>query len=407
MDNSKANKSSYIRYVNSRKKHFMSDLNLTSICQDLNSESEKETSAFVSSSRINSSITTNTSNGVLKNFLLSEILVKKTKKRIALPKRKKLHLNISKFMKYPKTVFNVMAFLKNDKELIAFYNSTTLFRDLIKKYLKKVVVEKIKKPFMVFYRRYLDLKSCAVVVSKKDKFYIQLIFLVQINIEDMSSQNYTISNYYSYQALDKMLKNYFEFNCNNGVPLNSFWIHYDISLINQSDIIRPEVMQILPFRKGDTFSISFNLFSCFGFINFDKFRWERMKISKERRSRMSIDKMKVVWRVFEKEEADEYVVIKLNGLVKNLYPVLLLKEAKVANIGHYVIKATFYGAEKGSRILSKKFNIMVKGRNDRIRNEVKKNDLVYDSEFCKEIQIRKGDLLTIYYSLNDNTQYFF
>jgi hypothetical protein len=184
------------------------------------------------------------------------------------------------------------------------------------------------------------------------------------------------------------------------------------------------------FAHGDEIEISINLISERGFINFSSFKWIKMKFQ-------NIPKIESIQfsQVHGSKEIAEFDLSRICELeiIKNKWFDIKLQPCSFVNKfvndfnksfsaflkadkifydiqGYYLIRIFFISVKEGSCILliyslglinlENYFgiNINIKAKNESLRNEIKKNCLVFDR--CNKLQIRIGDELIFYITIN-------
>ena len=365
----------------------------------------------------------------------SSLLIKKIND-IKMKLLKQANFNINKLKKYPITIPKISSFLNNKEgELNSFYLTSPNISNNIKVYLKVMAYQYIINPFIFKFNGKMKLLNHSISISKK-KNILESKLNLSIRLIDILSyktaKKYTIclSNIFSWLNNNNLIKNFYNFEYHQNKRRNNiFWIYKECTSFNYNVVNKPIIMPVPPFNQNDIIKISINLISYMGFINFESFKWNDLKIKlindnfdmlnynpiKKNKELNEFDLSKFCeaeilknsWKNFHEEEnLSENFVQNINNILVLFSPFLRPLEIKWDNIGYYLTRIKFKCVKIGE-INNNNFRdflnyiIRIVPREENIINEVRKNNLIYDNENNEYLYMKLDDILVFYFSLSD------
>ena len=380
----------------------------------------------------------------LKSFSIhSEKSIKKGKFMKKIEIKKKL-LDIKNFLKIKqcKNILHILRFLDYYDIMNLFNTKNKKFLILINKAIIKLYYTKIKSE-LEKYNYLFDLIQCYIIRSKiKDAIKIDLIANIRITInkekndiieplyiklayaynyykkikpnkelitkEEYEIQNQTqtekICDYYSFDFYPKEF-----FNKGNNIKNNRIYISKELPIQGKDTNNIASVQSILPFTEQDQGFLNFEIYNAEkGFVNVDeikiKIKLYNLKIYLKQLAKKEINNI----RISEYEELCSY----WKNINLYIYKELIIKMMKTYfgkifdvkkiffdNIGIYIFKVHLKAVKKGF-IKNKKnvgINIKVLEKNDVIKNEIRKNNLLFEKRDIIEVKI--GDEIIYYFCL--------
>lgn len=365
----------------------------------------------------------------------SSLLIKKIND-IKLKLLKQANFNINKLKKYPITLPKISSFLNNKEgELNSFYITSPNISNNIKVYLKVMAYQYIINPFIFKFNGKMKLLNHSISISK-NKNILDAKLNLSIRLIDIlsykTSKKYTIrlSNIFSWLNNDTLIKNFYNFEYHQNKRRNNiFWIYKECTSFNYNVVNKPIIMPVPPFNQNDIIKISINLISYIGFISFESFKWNDLKIKlindnfdmlnynpiKKNKELNEFDLSKFCeaeilknsWKNFhEKEELSENFVQNINNILELFFPYLIPLEIKWDNIGYYLTRIKFKCVRIGEINNNNvrdflNYVIRIVSKDENIINEVRKNNLIYDNENNEYLYMKLDDILIFYFSLSD------
>ena len=365
----------------------------------------------------------------------SSLLIKKIND-IKLKLLKQANFNINKLKKYPITLPKISSFLNNKEgELNSFYITSPNISNNIKVYLKVMAYQYIINPFIFKFNGKMKLLNHSISISK-NKNILDAKLNLSIRLIDIlsykTSKKYTIrlSNIFSWLNNDTLIKNFYNFEYHQNKRRNNiFWIYKECTSFNYNVVNKPIIMPVPPFNQNDIIKISINLISYIGFISFESFKWNDLKIKlindnfdmlnynpiKKNKELNEFDLSKFCeaeilknsWKNFhEKEELSENFVQNINNILELFSPYLIPLEIKWDNIGYYLTRIKFKCVRIGEINNNNvrdflNYVIRIVSKDENIINEVRKNNLIYDNENNEYLYMKLDDILVFYFSLSD------
>ena len=365
----------------------------------------------------------------------SSLLIKKIND-IKMKLLKQANFNINKLKKYPITLPKISSFLNNKEgELNSFYITSPNISNNIKVYLKVMAYQYIINPFIFKFNGKMKLLNHSISISK-NKNILDAKLNLSIRLIDIlsykTSKKYTIrlSNIFSWLNNDTLIKNFYNFEYHQNKRRNNiFWIYKECTSFNYNVVNKPIIMPVPPFNQNDIIKISINLISYIGFISFESFKWNDLKIKlindnfdmlnynpiKKNKELNEFDLSKFCeaeilknsWKNFhEKEELSENFVQNINNILELFSPYLIPLEIKWDNIGYYLTRIKFKCVRIGEINNNNvrdflNYVIRIVSKDENIINEVRKNNLIYDNENNEYLYMKLDDILIFYFSLSD------
>ena len=365
----------------------------------------------------------------------SSLLIKKIND-IKLKLLKQANFNINKLKKYPITIPKISSFLNNKEgELNSFYLTSPNISNNIKVYLKVMAYQYIINPFIFKFNGKMKLLNQSISISKK-KNILESKLNLSIRLIDILSyktaKKYTIclSNIFSWLNNNNLIKNFYNFEYHQNKRRNNiFWIYKECTSFNYNVVNKPIIMPVPPFNQNDIIKISINLISYMGFINFESFKWNDLKIKlindnfdmlnynpiKKNKELNEFDLSKFCeaeilknsWKNFHEEEnLSENFVQNINNILVLFSPFLRPLEIKWDNIGYYLARIKFKSVQCGELNNGNlkdflNYTIKILPKEENLINEVRKNNLIYDNESNECLNIKQEDILIFYFTLSD------
>ena len=381
----------------------------------------------------------------LKSFSIhSEKSIKKGKFMKKIENKTKL-LDIKNFLriKNDKNILHILRYLDYYDIINIFNTKNKKFLLLINKAIIKLYYTKIKSE-LEKYNSLFDLIQCYITRSKiKDALKIDLIANIRINItkekndiieplyikiayaynyfkkikpnkELITKEEYEIQNKIStekicdYYSFDFYPKEYF--NNNKNVKNNRIYISKELPIQgknNNNNIA--SVQSILPFTENDQGFLNFEIYNAEkGFINFDeidiRIKIYNLKIYLKHLAKKEINNIRIseyeelcsYWKNINLYIYKELIIKMMKTYFGNFFDV---KKIFFDNIGIYIFKV-YLKAIKSGFIKNKKnvgINIKIIGKNDVKKNEIRKNNLLFEKRDVIEVKI--GDEIIYYFCL--------
>lgn len=448
-----------IKTINTRNRNVQnaSSLDLSYLYQELSSDSEKDNKNSFFSVKSSKTMTNYCSNfsdlKIIKQFLLEKVLTEKTKNRNVLNKHhvkssteisenilnkikeiklkvlKQANLSADKLSKYQESLIRLFFFSNNSKEIVTLYNLNSTFQNSLKNYLKEQTIKYIISPFELKYKSKLEINSKRLIISKyQDKsLFSKLVLKCQIcdgiapyivKENEISNNDYTVTfdNVLSWVTSKKnIVKNVYKFDLyretgNNRRFYNKYWIYHEKTAFNYNSIDQPYQMPVLPFDVNDYFTISINLISSLGLINFESFKWNKIKLkqiekkkkNKELSRLCEVELLKNSWQDLNEQMTPQIIFTQVEKIKKILKIYLKVIQIQWDNIGYFIIKVSCLGHTVGKVYYNNEVWIDVAYKQDLVCNEIKKNGLIYDNyEDNNGLQVRVGDEVILYFSISE------
>lgn len=193
---------------------------------------------------------------------------------------------------------------------------------------------------------------------------------------------------------------------------------------NYDELSKAYAMPIIPFNLNDFFHITVNLFSGIGLIHFQSFKWENISFKYNKNykdknfnnsSKIShgyqlsdfdlsrfceLELIKTKWLNYTKKtNLPELIHNEIAGYTIPLQKLLVIQKIEYDDVGYIIIKIHAIAIKAGMLDLTNLgIKLTIKKSTDQIMNEIRKNGLLF--EMSNKIEIREGNLLFLYLSLN-------
>ena len=380
----------------------------------------------------------------LKSFSLhSEKSIKKGKFMKKIENKKKL-LDIKNFLKIKndKNILHILRFLDYYDIINIFNTKNRKLLLIINKAIIKLYYTKIKTE-LEKYNSLFDLIQFYITRSKiKDALKIDLIANIRINLskekndimeplyikigyaynyfkkikpnkelitkEEYEIQNKTstekICDYYSFDFYPKDF-----FNNNKNAKNNRIYISKELPIQGKNNNNIATVQSILPFTENDQGFLNFEIYNAEkGFINVNeidiKIKIYNLKTYLKHLAKKEINNIRIsdyeelcsYWKNINLYIYKELIIKMMKTYFGNFFDI---KKIFYDNIGIYIFKVELKAIKSGD-IKNKKnvgINIKINEQNDIIKNEIRKNNLLFEKRDIVEIRI--GDEITYYFCL--------
>lgn len=448
-----------IKTINTRNRNVQnaSSLDLSYLYQELSSDSEKDNknSFFsVNSSKTMTNYCSNFSDlKIIKQFLLEKVLSEKTKNRnvlnnnhvkssateirenilikikeLKLKVLKQANLSADKLSKYQESIIRLFFFSNNSQEILNLYNLNSTFKQSLRNYLIQQTIKYIITPFELKYKSKFEINSKSLVISKyQDKILLSKLILkckicegiapYIIKENEIPNNDYTVTfdNILSWTSKKDIVKNVYKFDLyrdtgNNSRFHNKYWIFHEKTAFNYNSIDRPYQMPVLPFDVNDYFTISINLITSLGIINFESFKWNKIKLKliekKKKTTDISraceVELLKSSWQDLNEQMTPRIIYTQIEKIKNILKIYLKVIQIQWDNVGYFIIKVRCLAHTVGKVYYNNDVWIDVAYKQDLVCNEIRKNGLIYDNyEDNNGLQVRIGDEVVLYFSISE------
>ena len=381
----------------------------------------------------------------VKSFSIhSEKSIKKGKFIKKFEIKKKL-LDIKNFLKIKNTknILNILRFLDYYDLINIFSTKNKKFLSIINKAIMKLYYTKIKSELEKF-NTLLDLIQCNITRTKiKDALKIDIIANIRINLNQKNNNDIVEPLYiklaYAYNYFKKIKPNkelitkeeyenqigvqsekmcdFYSFDFypqefyhkHKNIKNNKIYISKELPIQGKDSNNMATVQSILPFTEDDQGLLNFEIYNAEkGFVNYEEIRM-KIKIYNLNNYLKHLAKKEINnIRISEYEELCSY----WKNINLYVYKDLIIKMMKTYfgnffevkkiffdNIGIYIFKVQLKAIKSGI-IKNKKnvgINIKIIGKNDTIKNEIRKNNLLFEKRDVIEVKV--GDEIMYYFCL--------
>ena len=380
----------------------------------------------------------------LKSFSIhSEKNIKEKKFSSKKNDNKKKLLDFSNFIKIQKSnaILHILRFL-DYSDIINIFNTRNKKKLLlINKSLIKSYYFKIKKELRQ-YNYLFDLIQCYIFRSRiKDALKIDLIANIRFKYQENNNilQPLYIKLAYAYNYFKKIKPNkelitkedyefqkstkiekvcdYYSFdfypknerNNGNNNKNNKIYISKELPIQGKNSNNIATVQSILPFTEQDQGFINLEIYNAEkGFVNFNEIKLSikiyNLKTYLKHLAKKEINNIRIseyeelcyYWKNINLYEYKELIIKMMKTYFGNFFDI---KKIFYDNIGIYIFKVELKAIKSGD-IKNKKnvgINIKINEQNDIIKNEIRKNNLLFEKRDIVEIRI--GDEITYYFCL--------
>ena len=381
----------------------------------------------------------------VKSFSIhSEKSIKKGKFIKKFEIKKKL-LDIKNFLKIKNTknILNILRFLDYYDLINIFATKNKKFLSIINKATMKLYYTKIKSELEKFNTLF-DLIQCNITRTKiKDALKIDIVANIRININQKNNNDILEPLYiklaYAYNYFKKIKPNkelitkeeyenqigaqsekmcdFYSFDFypqefyhkHKNIKNNKIYISKELPIQGKDSNNIATVQSILPFTEDDQGLLNFEIYNAEkGFVNYEEIRM-KIKIYNLNNYLKHLAKKEINnIRISEYEELCSY----WKNINLYVYKDLIIKMMKTYfgnffevkkiffdNIGIYIFKVQLKAIKSGI-IKNKKnvgINIKIIGKNDTIKNEIRKNNLLFEKRDVIEVKV--GDEIMYYFCL--------
>ena len=379
----------------------------------------------------------------LKSFSIhSEKSIKKGKFSIKKNDNKKL-IDFSNFIKIQKSngILRILRFLDYSDMINIFNTKNKKMLLLINKSLVKSYYFKIKKELRQ-YNYLFDLIQCYIYRSKiKDALKIDLIANIRFKCQEKNNilQPLYIKLAYAYNYFKKIKPNkelitkedyefqkntkaekvcdYYSFDFypkkerdnDNNSENNKIYISKELPIQGKDSNNIATVQSVLPFTEQDQGFINLEIYNAEkGFVNFNEIKLSikiyNLKTYLKHLAKKEINNIRIseyeelcyYWKNINLYEYKELIIKMMKTYFGNFFDI---KKIFYDNIGIYIFKVELKAIKSGD-IKNKKnvgINIKINEQNDIIKNEIRKNNLLFEKRDI--VEIRVGDEITYYFCL--------
>ena len=299
-------------------------------------------------------------------------------------------------------------FFKTKKELSQYHNFFDIVKCTIVHYKIK---DTLKIDLMVNirikeYKNYLE--PLYFKIAYAHNFYKKIINSKELITKEESElqnkdQSEKLCDYYSYDFYPKFIHK------SNPEKNKIIFLSKELPIIGKDSNNIAKVQPILPLSEGDQGLLNLEIYNTEkGFINPDKIKIY-LKINDLRKHLNQLEKKGIndiriseyeniclYWKNINLYEHRDTIKTWVNGCFGKLFDV---KKILYENVGIIIFKV-FLKAVKVGEINNKKnigINIKIKGRNDMIKNEIRKNNLIFERREVVEIKV--GDIILYYFCI--------
>lgn len=285
-----------------------------------------------------------------------------------------------------------------------------------KLYLHKA--SQVKGKFERKYSKFFKLLNVNVIVQKyrkpKSSLKSKLVYLdlkvsmtMSIKILESSLVHRTVFLGYQCKYLNKEpLLNVFKFDVKPKQPLN-YWIIREYTDFHQDEFNKAYFQHITPFQLTDTVAINLVLSSERGLLQIDSLRFKTLQheetphdsIIEDQHGEFDlsrvceIESMKNIWGDLKLIDKGGNILRSIQSLFE---PNFVVQRVLYSDIGYYLFKIYLVAFEKGCVRNNGDIGILieVKGVDESVSNECKKNCLLFDSR--NKLECRVGDIVLFY-----------